>query len=89
MTPATNRKAAPAVFATAQFARSEVRAGHTCKVPASEAHAKRMGSTMTMCGLRAWTWHKFWDLGFRDVRGKRCPNCTAAFVALLKEERVC
>jgi hypothetical protein len=74
-----DRNTAPAVFVTANFSREEVVPGGLRRLPASEIHAKTMGSTTTLCGRSTLSWFKFWDISFASARGDRCGQCTAAF----------
>jgi hypothetical protein len=46
--------------------------------PRSLAHAKRMGSTSTACGIPAWSWPKLFHVSFPPVRTDVCPDCVAA-----------
>ena len=66
------------VFATARFSRTERVAGRIAHMPASQVHAKVMGTTMTMCGQSALSWFKFWDIDFADVTSDHCPRCLIA-----------
>jgi len=45
--------------------------------PASEAHAKQMGTSRTACGLDASTWPKLWDLRFSPTNDTTCEGCLA------------
>jgi hypothetical protein len=74
------RSSGPTAFTVAQFKQDHVRGGDLIRVPASMAHGKVMGTTATLCGLPALSWHKFWGLPFADVRGERCPRCAAAVI---------
>lgn len=38
-------------------------------------HAKAMGTLFTVCGLRAMTWWKFWDMPFTSEVEDSCPTC--------------
>ncbi len=67
------------VFATASFSRTHRVDGRMTDVPASQVHAKTMGTTTTLCGKSTLSWFKFWDLPFVRVRGERCPRCVEAF----------
>jgi hypothetical protein len=73
-----NLKSTPSVFATANFARTEYGAGGERRLPASEIHAKVMGTTTTLCGRSTLSWFKFWDIAFVSAEGPRCPACTTA-----------
>jgi hypothetical protein len=74
-----DRNTAPAVFVTATFSRDELVSGGLRRLPASEMHAKMMGSTTTLCGRSTLSWFKFWDISFASVQGERCTRCTTAF----------
>jgi hypothetical protein len=74
-----SRNTAPAVFVTATFSREEVVPGGLRRLPASEMHAKTMGSTTTLCGRSTLSWFKFWDISFASAQGERCAGCTTAF----------
>jgi hypothetical protein len=71
------------VFATAPFAERRVLLGEPGPAAGVEAHAKVMGTTTTLCGLRTDSWHKFWDLAFAKVRGDRCRRCSKELANLL------
>lgn len=45
--------------------------------PWGEAHLKRVGTQLTLCGAPAQGWHAFWRLRSEDVR-RWCPACSAA-----------
>lgn len=53
-------------------------AGECLREPASEVHAKVIGTPFTLCGQSALTWVKFWDTPFWAVRGSRCLQCVEA-----------
>lgn len=78
MTKLLNRKGTPAVFATANFARTRFDAGGERRLPASEVHAKVMGTTTTLCGQSTLSWFKFWDVPFVSAAGTRCNACSTA-----------
>lgn len=67
------------VFATARFSRTRSIDGREARLPASEVHAKTMGTTTTLCGMSALSWFKFFDVPFVSVRADRCPRCTDTF----------
>jgi len=65
----------PAVYVTSPFA-SWIRVGDEVRhQPASVVHAKRAGTTTTLCGRPASSWPKFWSLDFVRVDGVRCRAC--------------
>jgi hypothetical protein len=74
-----DRNTAPAVFVTANFSREELVPGGLRRLPASEMHAKTMGSNTTLCGRSTLSWFKFWEISFASAQGERCGPCTAAF----------
>ena len=74
-------------FATSRFMRYEVVDGLRVRLPASETHAKIMGTTVTVCGESALSWYKFWDLPYSKVQTARCPRCTAIVRSWLSEYR--
>jgi hypothetical protein len=74
-----SRTASYTVFATACFSRTRQVDGRSVSVPASQVHAKTMGTTTTLCGQSALSWFKFWDIPFVRVRADRCPRCTDVF----------
>lgn len=45
--------------------------------PWGEAHLKRLGTQVTLCGAPALGWHAFWNLRSEDIR-RWCPACSAA-----------
>ena len=71
------------VFATSCFSRTQLIRGQVRREPASQVHAKTMGTTVTLCGQSALSWFKFWDIAFVTVRGDRCPDCTNAVATRL------
>ena len=79
-----SRPTAHTAFATACFSRTQQVGGRVTAVPASEVHAKMMGTTNTLCGQSALSWFKFWDLPFVTVRDDRCPRCSEVFVQQLE-----
>lgn len=72
------RTGAHAVFATARYPHAQLVAGQVGTGPASLVHAKTMGTMTTLCGESAFSWFKFWDLAFVNVRVDRCPRCMSA-----------
>lgn len=80
---ATQRTVPHTVFATARFSRMQQAGGHVRREPASQVHAKTMGTTVTLCGQSALSWFKFWDIDFMTVRAGRCPDCTSAVASRL------
>lgn len=63
-------------FSTAQFYRVHaVAGGGLVTEPTSPVHAKEMGTTLTVCGLPADNWFKFWDQLFDNDPHDRCPDC--------------
>jgi hypothetical protein len=72
-----------AVFATACFSNTRVVAGRPVSEPASQVHAKTMGTTNALCGQSALSWFKFWHVPFVTVQTDRCAECTAAFESRL------
>jgi hypothetical protein len=70
-------------FVTAPSARAQSASGADC-VDAAAAlgplHAKAMGTTMTLCGLNASSWGKFWDVPFPSSYRSACPRCLAVAV---------
>ena len=69
---------ASSVFATATFSRFGSAPGGERRLPASQVHAKTMGTTTTLCGESTLSWYKFWDLAFASVLDDRCPQCAMA-----------
>jgi len=46
--------------------------------PTSEAHAKRMGTRFTVCGLECANWPKFWTMTFPPANARSvCLECTS------------
>jgi hypothetical protein len=60
---------------TAAFATSVLNAGIPEQVPGSEAHAKLVGTTTSICGRSTLTWFKFWGHRFAGFSGPRCAEC--------------
>ena len=65
-------------FVTSQLAEPRTVDGCSEESPASLVHAKRMGSTVTACGIRATTWPKFFALPFPLPGRVVCAGCVAA-----------
>ena len=65
------------IYSTAQFANTKLVSGEVIREPGSLAHAKVVGTTLTLCGESTVTWFKFWDRPFDQVRSERCPACVA------------
>jgi hypothetical protein len=49
--------------------------GEYVPVPASIAHAKQMGGTLTACGENAATWARLFHVPFPVIHGENCPVC--------------
>ena len=64
-------------FVTAHSIRPQLVRGQIVDWPASMAHAKQMGSAVTVCGIPAWNWRKLYHLAFPVVRTEACPDCLA------------
>lgn len=47
------------------------------RAPWGEAHLKRIGTQLTLCGVPTLGWHAFWHLQIDDIR-QWCPDCSAA-----------
>ncbi|WP_141779642.1 hypothetical protein [Nocardioides albertanoniae] len=58
-------------------ARHREPAGAGPRAPWGEAHLKRIGTQLTLCGLPSLGWHAFWHLRHDDVR-RWCTDCSAA-----------
>lgn len=58
-------------------ARHRQPAGTQAPAPWGEAHLKRIGTQVTLCGAPAQGWHAFWDLRSGEVR-RWCADCSAA-----------
>jgi hypothetical protein len=69
------RRASDEAFATSAFATTSLVGGELERVPASEAHAKLLGTTVAVCGRSTLTWFKFWAQPFKSVTGPRCREC--------------
>lgn len=75
-----DRISAGQAFTTSRYEESQFADGEWRRRPASEAHAKFMGTTVTVCGQSALSWFKFWTLPFNaDVNASaRCAQCSEA-----------
>ena len=56
-------------------ARHRQPAGTAAPAPWGEAHLKRIGTQVTLCGAPALGWHAFWHLRSEDIR-RWCPACS-------------
>ena len=52
-------------------------AGTAAPAPWGEAHLKRIGTQVTLCGAPAQGWHAFWHLRSEDIH-RWCASCSAA-----------
>jgi hypothetical protein len=64
-----------ALFATSRYVRLELVGNELVRRPRSLVHAKRWGTTMTVCGLLALNMERFWELDFHQTNGGQCPDC--------------
>ena len=62
-------------FVVAPFVRLLYRTGYVEALPVGEAHAKTYGTTRTLCGVEASSWHRLWDQPFPAASGEPCPRC--------------
>jgi hypothetical protein len=65
-------------FVTAPSGRAQSLMGADCVDAAAAVgplHAKAMGTSMTLCGLNASSWGKFWDVPFPSSYRLSCPRC--------------
>lgn len=62
-------------FVVAPFIRLHHRTGYAEALPVGAAHAKTYGTTRTLCGLEASSWHRLWDQPFPASGGDPCPRC--------------
>jgi hypothetical protein len=74
-------------YATSAFWEERVVSGATLSRPASLAHAKRMGTTKTACGLPATSWRKFYDVPFPLPAGDNCTECLDATAEPMRGRR--
>lgn len=44
-------------------------------LPFTTAHAKKVGSPLTACGVLAVEWRTFWDLPFDEAGASACEAC--------------
>jgi hypothetical protein len=66
-----------------QFARQNVSAeGYVCLQSLSMEHAKDMGTSFTLCGLRAESWYKLWGRSFDPTGPTCCGDCVSLIAAL-------
>jgi hypothetical protein len=64
-------------FVTSQSTRPQMVDGRLVDWPSSLVHAKRMGSTVTACGLNASSWRKLFHVPFPPARTETCKECVA------------
>jgi hypothetical protein len=62
-------------YVTSQFWQWELANGEYLRRPTSIAHAKQVGTTLTVCGRLADGWPRFWHLAFPWGDGENCPAC--------------
>jgi hypothetical protein len=74
-------------YATARFSQAKLIREEHVPQPASEVHAKTVGSSSALCGQRTDTWFKFYALPFEVAPAPRCQKCAAALKALLSHVR--
>src|SRR5687767_9581243 len=65
-------------FVVTQFAESAFDGSSESRYPTSLAHAKKMGTLHTACGLSCATWEKLWEVPFPAMGGGNCPACLDA-----------
>jgi hypothetical protein len=65
-------------FVTCAYTTTVRAGGDYVPRPASAAHAKKMGGTVTACGLQAGNWAKLFDLAFPVPTGENCAACATA-----------
>ncbi len=65
------------IYSTSRFASTALSVAEPIRLPASEVHAKEVGTTLTICGESALSWFKFWDRPFRNERVDRCAQCVS------------
>ena len=80
---ATTVRSVPRWYVTAPAVQQSYVDGCLVIRPAHQAHAKRMGTMTTACGLWAYAWRKLFDLQFpmapcADV--EMCPACLAQMI---------
>ena len=73
LAPGARRRAA--TFVAAPFVRLYYRPGYVEALPVGAAHAKTYGTTRTLCGVEASSWHRLWDQPFPAAGGNSCPRC--------------
>lgn len=73
--PKPDARRRSATFVVAPFVRSYHRPGYVEVLPAGAAHAKTYGTTQTLCGLEASSWHRLWDQPFPAAGSEACPRC--------------
>lgn len=61
-------------FIACQFVARTEEEGFT-REPASLVHAKQMGTTLTACGIYAFSWHRLWEVPFTSGVRNRCRRC--------------
>lgn len=67
-------------YVTAHTVRPHIHDGQLLELPISQAHAKRLGTMITACGLWTDSWRKLYDLPFPlpqpwANRLEPCPDC--------------
>lgn len=67
-------------FVTAHSTRTLFEDGQFVEVPASLAHAKEMGGTVTACGLSALSWPRLFHLSFPPPVATMCLACAEVAV---------
>ena len=70
-------------YVAARFATTRLVDGELVRYPASEVHAKTVGTSAALCGVRTDTWAKFFGLKFVDVTAvPRCAACLDKLAAM-------
>lgn len=81
-TSAAKARVPVSVYTTASHAVERHDGDTATQSPGSPAHAKVMGTTVTLCGRSTLSWVKFINLPFSAAVGERCRECVLAFVEM-------
>jgi hypothetical protein len=72
----------PHWFVTCHTTATQNVGGSLVEWPSSLAHAKRMGSTATACGVPASSWRRLFNVAFPPARTECCRECLVAVGAI-------
>lgn len=76
-----DRRVQPRWFLTADFPALKTDAGGPRFPKGVTAHAKRMGTVVTACGIPALSWQRHWTQPFPSLTATNCSDCLAVVAA--------